>query len=140
MTREDIVKEFHDAFGHVVNVSFSERELFLRGSLIDEEARELAAEIDNLRMRIVNGEPFSVHDVADLLKEMADLQYVISGLAVAFGLPLDAVFADVHASNMSKLGPDGKPIYREDGKVVKGPNYAPPDITEYARHWLDVHS
>jgi len=63
-----------------------------------------------------------------LLKEMADLQYVLSGMAVALGLNLGEAFRRVHESNMSKLGDDGKPIYRDDGKVLKGPNYRKPEL------------
>lgn len=68
----------------------------------------------------------------ELLKELCDLQYVLSGFAVTFGLPFDEAFRRVHESNMSKLGPDGKPIYREDGKVLKGPNYKKPDLSDLA--------
>ena len=67
---------------------------------------------------------------AALLKELCDLQYVLSGFAVTFGLPFDEAFKRVHESSMSKLGPDGKPIYREDGKVLKGPNYKKPDLSD----------
>jgi len=61
-----------------------------------------------------------------LLKELADLQYVLSGTAVALGLPLDIAFNRVHKSNMSKLNFDGKPLVRSDGKILKGPDYIPP--------------
>ena len=59
---------------------------------------------------------------------MADLLYVIYHAAITFGIPLDEVFKEVHKSNMSKLGDDGKPIFREDGKVMKGPNYKLPNL------------
>ena len=68
--------------------------------------------------------------VEKLLKELADLQYVLSGYAVTFGIDLDTAFSLVHHSNMSKLGVDGKPIKREDGKVIKGPNYSPPNLSK----------
>jgi len=61
-----------------------------------------------------------------LLKELADLVYVVYGTAVSLGLNLDEALERVHESNMSKLGEDGKPIYREDGKVLKGSNYKEP--------------
>lgn len=57
--------------------------------------------------------------------------YVTIGFATTFGLPLEEVFYAVHESNMSKLGPDGKPIYREDMKVLKGPNYKEPDLDQF---------
>ena len=67
---------------------------------------------------------------ANLLKELADLAYVIYGTAEALGWDLDEAIKRVHASNMSKIGADGKPIYRSDGKVLKGPTYKEPDLTD----------
>lgn len=64
-------------------------------------------------------------EVADAL---ADLIYVVHNVAVFCGLPMNQVFDEVHDSNMSKLGEDGKPILREDGKVLKGPNYRQPEL------------
>jgi predicted HAD superfamily Cof-like phosphohydrolase len=59
---------------------------------------------------------------------LADLIYVAVGTAISLGIPIDDVFAEVHRSNMSKTGPDGKAIRRADGKILKGPNYSPADI------------
>ena len=67
---------------------------------------------------------------AELLKELCDLVYVAVDAAVAEKLPFDVAFNRVHASNMSKLGEDGKPVYREDGKVTKGPNYKPAQLED----------
>jgi predicted HAD superfamily Cof-like phosphohydrolase len=64
------------------------------------------------------------------MKETADVQYIVSGMNVTFGLPADQVFDRVHDSNMSKLGDDGKPVRRDDGKVMKGPNYHPPTLDD----------
>lgn len=69
-------------------------------------------------------------EVADAL---ADIVYVAYGTALTYGIDLDAVLQEVHRSNMSKLGPDGRPILREDGKVLKGPGYFPPAIGEVLR-------
>ncbi len=68
----------------------------------------------------------------NMLKELADMQFVISGASVAIKplRKLDEAFKRVFESNMSKLGDDGKPVYREDGKVLKGPNYNPPNLTD----------
>ena len=66
----------------------------------------------------------------DCLKELADLVYVCYQYAENMRWDLDGALDLVHESNMSKLGEDGKPIYREDGKVLKGPNYKPPDLTD----------
>jgi len=87
----------------------------LRRHLIAEEFKELRDAMHQKNMI----------EVADAI---ADLLYVVYGTAVAFGINADAVFAEVHRSNMSKAGEDGKAIRREDGKVMKGPNYSPPDI------------
>ena len=67
---------------------------------------------------------------ADALKELADLVYVCYQYAENMNWFLDEALNRVHESNMSKLGEDGKPIYREDGKVLKGPNYKPPDLSD----------
>ena len=66
----------------------------------------------------------------EALKELADLVYVCYQYAESMGWFLDEALDRVHKSNMSKLGEDGKPIYREDGKVLKGPNYQPPDLSD----------
>ena len=69
--------------------------------------------------------PTTVPETADAL---ADLIYVVYGMALETGIDLAAVLAEVQRSNMSKLGSDGRPVYREDGKVLKGPGYFPPDV------------
>ena len=66
----------------------------------------------------------------DCLKELADLVYVCYQYAANMGWDLDEAMHRVHESNMSKLGEDGKPIYRKDGKVLKGPNYEPPNLED----------
>lgn len=87
----------------------------LRGLFIHEEYEEFMEATDN---------------PVDALKELADLVYVCYGYAATFGWDLDEAVKRVHESNMSKLGEDGKPIYREDGKVMKGPNYKKPDLSD----------
>ena len=67
---------------------------------------------------------------AECLKELDDLVYVCYQYAANIGWLLDEALDRVHKSNMSKLGEDGKPVYREDGKVLKGPNYEPPTLTD----------
>jgi predicted HAD superfamily Cof-like phosphohydrolase len=69
-------------------------------------------------------------NAAECLKELADLVYVSYQYAENLGWDLDEALNRVHQSNMSKLGEDGQPIYREDGKVLKGPNYQPPTLTD----------
>ena len=89
----------------------------LREQLIDEEYMEVSQAI------------FSEPD-ENVLKELADLVYVCYGYAVTYGWDLDEAIRRVHASNMSKLGADGKPIYRDDGKVLKSDNYKKPDLKD----------
>jgi predicted HAD superfamily Cof-like phosphohydrolase len=67
-------------------------------------------------------------DIVEVADALTDLLYVVYGAGHAFGIDLDKCFNEVHRSNMSKLGLDGKPIYREDGKVLKGQNYFDPDL------------
>lgn len=67
-------------------------------------------------------------DIVEIADALGDMLYIIHGTAVSYGIPLDEVFSEIHRSNKSKLGEDGKPIYREDGKVLKGPNFFKPDV------------
>lgn len=129
-SREDSLQEFHSAFGHPVDEVMTVDGMELRRSLIVEEFTELMSEMSQVSIALARGRKPKLEVRENLLKELCDLQYVISGMAVAFGLPLQVAFNRVHASNMSKLGEDGKPIYREDGKVLKGPNYEPPDLKD----------
>lgn len=92
----------------------------LRLDLIEEEVQEL-------RDGLGRG---SLLEVADAL---TDILYVVYGAGHAFGIDLDDCFHEVHSSNMTKLGEDGRPIYREDGKVMKGPNYREPDLGQFIR-------
>lgn len=119
----DKVSQFHYAFGvaePVFPMIPSGEVMSLRARLISEEFLEVIEEIEKARAGFEN--------LADLAKELADLLVVTYGTALVCGIDIDAVFEEVHRSNMSKLGPDGKPIYREDGKVLKGPNYSPADV------------
>ena len=90
----------------------------LRLDLITEEVQELQDALANRNML----------EIADAL---TDILYVVYGAGHAFGIDLDDCFNEVHRSNMTKLGPDGRPIYREDGKVLKGENYEPPNLGQF---------
>lgn len=122
MTNFDKVKEFHRVFGldlrdaPAINADTDGDLIKLRLSLMEEELAEVK-------------EAIMQHDLLSMAKELADLLYVVYGTAAVFGIPIDDVFAEVHRSNMSKLGEDGKPVYREDGKVLRGPNYKEADIS-----------
>ncbi len=88
---------------------------------------------DLLRLMLVKeeyGELLSATDEENLIKELADLVYVTYGYAATFGWNLDEAIRRVHASNMSKLDERGEPIFREDGKVLKGPNYREPYLED----------
>lgn len=94
----------------------------LRKDLLEEEFNEYLTGEEN-------------NDLVEIADALADIIYIAYGTGVTYGLPMDEIFDEVHRSNMSKLGEDGKPIYREDGKVLKGPNYFKPDIAGIvARH------
>lgn len=130
LDRESTVAQFHKAFNHPIDVNPKPDLIILRNDLIAEEYQELKDELAAAMVDVQTGGNIAPKTRQRILKEMADLQYVLSGLAVVLGLPLQEAFNRVHASNMSKLGADGKPILREDGKILKGPNYAPPDLED----------
>jgi len=119
LTQQDMVEGFTKAMGQTFNQEPDRETAQLRQKLIMEEAAEVFDELDR-----------EVINKVALTKELADLLYVVHGTAVAFGLPLEPAFVRVHMSNMSKFGDDGKPIYREDGKVMKGPNYHKPKLED----------
>jgi predicted HAD superfamily Cof-like phosphohydrolase len=117
MTPGEMVKEFHGAYGVAVRMTPVAKipEKDLRIKLIKEEVKEYI-------------EALETGDIASIAQELADIVYVVYGAAITHGIDLDAVLAEVHRANMSKLDEDGNPIYREDGKVLKGPFYEKPDI------------
>ena len=112
------VGDFMEAFGQNVEMEptwpdFNTRDLRLE--LISEEFSELCQAIED-------------RDMVQIADALTDLLYVVYGAGHSFGLDLDECFEEVHRSNMSKLGKNGRPIYREDGKVMKGPGYFEPDL------------
>ena len=90
----------------------------LRISLINEELEELKKAIED-------------NDILEVADALTDILYVAYGAGHAFGIDLDKCFNEVQESNMSKLGSDGKPIYNEYGKVMKGPNYFKPNLSKF---------
>ena len=121
------VLEFHETYGaHIQQLPKLPKEDIrkLRFDLLEEEWQEyVEAEKEN--------------DLVGIADALADMIYIINGTAVSYGIPLNEIFSEVHSSNMSKLGEDGKPIYREDGKVLKGPNYFRPNIKAIIEKHLD---
>jgi predicted HAD superfamily Cof-like phosphohydrolase len=135
-----LVREFHEAFDLPI-LSYPTipaiQRVELRRRLIQEEYREVDVEFERIVQRLASGvhnpggysRAIQVYeDIARLAKELSDVRYVVEGAELEFGIPGEAVYAEVHASNMSKLGPDGRPVRRHDGKVLKGPNYRHADV------------
>jgi predicted HAD superfamily Cof-like phosphohydrolase len=121
MSNFNKVKTFMQIFGQEVKnkPSFPDPKIQnLRFELIKEELEELKVALDQKNLK----------EVADAL---TDILYVTYGAGHAFGIDLDKCFDEVQASNMSKLGADGKPIYNESGKVMKGPNYFEPNLRKF---------
>ena len=117
-TNFELVAEFMRAFEQDVHSDTTLREAetrALRYELIREELEELH-------------EAFSAKDIVEVADALADLLYVVYGAGHAFGINLDECFLEVHRSNMSKLGEDGKPVKRFDGKIMKGPGFFAPDL------------
>lgn len=119
----DLVRAFHHAFGLAVRTEPTEVSAELaahRGELLAEEAAEVA-------------EVAVTGPLDRLAHELADVVYVAYGTALVHGIDLDAVIAEVHRSNMTKLGPDGRVARRADGKVLKGEHYEAPDVAAVLR-------
>ena len=121
-TNFDRVGEFMSTFGQTVRTKPTlpiklPQVSRLRVELIEEELQEVRKALED-------------NDVIEVADALTDLLYVVYGSGHAFGIDLDQCFEEVHSSNMSKLGEDGQPIFREDGKVLKGPNYFKPMLQE----------
>lgn len=146
------VRVFHEIYGHPIakGLTPGTKELReLRVKLIAEELCELCSAlgvklaIDHDPRLKEDEQYFTVEAVGEddgvnlveAADALGDIDYVTQGANLVFGIPAEQVMAEIQRANLSKLGEDGKPIRREDGKIMKGPNYTPPDI----RQVLDVH-
>ena len=121
MTNFKSVKKFMETFGQEIRekASFPDDKITsLRYDLIKEELEELKEAMDS-------------RDIKEVADALTDILYVTYGAGHAFGIDLDKCFEEVQNSNMSKLGSDGKPIYNDKGKVMKGPNYFKPDLGKF---------
>ena len=121
MTNFGKVGHFMKTFGQEIKIKpdlSTEKINKLRVSLINEELEEFKEAIKN-------------NDLTEAADASTDILYVTYGAGHAFGINLDKCFDEVQQSNMSKLGDDGKPIYNDKGKVMKGPNYFKPDLTKF---------
>lgn len=128
LSREGVVGEFHKAFNRPTDQEMTTDLLELRYTLLFEEFEEVKEEIVQALSDLAVYGHVKTKTKERMLKELADLQYVLSGFADTFGLPLQVAFIRVHKSNMSKLDDDGQPILREDGKILKSKNYVPADM------------
>ncbi len=142
------VQEFHETFGHPIyrepNIPDA-KDIKLRLALILEEfteltdacvndsknAKQLLTTLDQAmnEVRALNETDLDVN-VVEVADALTDINYVTYGAGHCFGVDLDACMREVQRANMSKLGADGKPIYNEHGKIMKGPDYTPPDIAK----------
>ena len=121
MSNFESVRKFMEIFGQEIKEKAefpNEKITSLRYDLIKEELQELKEALDN-------------KDIKEVADALADILYVTYGAGHAFGIDLDKCFEEVQNSNMSKLGPNGKPIYNEQGKVMKGPNYFKPNLSKF---------
>ncbi len=121
MSNFEKVKKFMQTFGQETKTKPlfpSDKIINLRYQLIEEELSELKIAITN-------------RDIAEVADALTDILYVTYGAGHAFGINLDKCFNEVQNSNMSKLGDDNKPIYNDDGKVMKGPNYFKPNLKKF---------
>ena len=118
------VKDFHDTFGLSYNdsptVDLEKKIIELRYNLMKEENEEYIEAARN-------------NDIIEVADALGDMLYILCGTIIEHGMSdiIEDVFNEIQKSNMSKLGADGKPIYREDGKVMKGPNYFRPNFTKF---------
>ena len=121
MSNFEDVKTFMETFGQVVRTKpqFPDKKTMqLRFDLIKEELNELE-------------QAMKAKDLKEVADALTDILYVTYGAGYAYGIDLDKCFKEVQRANMSKLGKDGKPIYNEKGKVMKGPNYFEPNLKQF---------
>jgi len=115
------VKTFMETFGQMVRTKPQfpdEKTMQLRYDLIKEELNELEQAMKS-------------KDLKEIADALTDILYVTYGAGFAYGIDLDKCFEEVQRANMSKLGKDGKPIFNEKGKVMKGPNYSEPNLKQF---------
>jgi len=121
MSNFEDVKTFMKTFGQIVRTKPQfpdDKTVQLRFNLIKEE-------LDELELAI------KAKDLKEIADALTDILYVTYGAGYAYGINLDKCFKEVQRANMSKLGEDGKPIYNEKGKVMKGPNYSKPNLKQF---------
>ena len=120
----DAVAAFHNAFG----VGIANTPVGNISKEINELRHKLMAEENNEYLEAAN-----TNDLVEVADALGDMLYILCGTILSHGMQhiIEEVFDEIQDSNMSKLGADGKPIYREDGKVMKGPNYRKPNLKQF---------
>ena len=121
MTNFEKVKQFMQTFGQEVKT---------KASFIDEKTNQLRLDLISEELEELKNATAS-KDLLEVADALTDILYVTYGAGHAFGINLDKCFDEVQNSNMSKLGSDGKPIYNDSGKVMKGPDYFKPDLSKF---------
>jgi len=121
----DDVKKFHESFGITNNEypTLNKESFMLRFNLMKEENDEYLNACKE-------------GDLVEIADALGDMMYILCGTILSHGLQykIEEIFQEIQSSNMSKLGKDGEPIYREDGKILKGPNYFKPNIPKILKH------
>ena len=123
MSNFEDVRKFMETFGQMVRTKPQfpdQKTMKLRLDLIKEELNELE-------------QAMKEKDLKEIADALTDILYVTYGAGYAYGINLDKCFKEVQRANMSKLGEDGKPIYNDQGKVMKGPNYTKPDLSKFVK-------
>ena len=120
-----------NAFSSAIPYNLMLDRVELRQDLVDEEHEELNVQLEIAKAFLGANQHVPIEVRREILDAIVDSIYVLIGMAITFGFDLEGAFKEVHASNMSKLGDDGNPIYRSDGKVMKGPHYKPPYLDRY---------
>lgn len=118
LDKKKLVRDFHEVYGSYIqnHQGFPNQEIReLRKKLLEEEMQEYR-------------DAEELNDFVEVCDALGDMLYIIYGTAVSYGIPINEIFNEIHASNMSKLDENGQPIKREDGKILKGPNFFQPNL------------
>ncbi|MFC5280317.1 phosphoribosyl-ATP diphosphatase [Arcanobacterium canis] len=138
---EELVRQFHEVYRLPIvsdSPNVDRERTHMRMSLIAEEFSELVGAVYGRAASQTIARAFAqavaqddgTRDTIETADALGDLVYVIYGMALETGIPMSDVLTEIHDSNLSKLGEDGKPIYRADGKVLKGPHFHDPDLAK----------
>jgi predicted HAD superfamily Cof-like phosphohydrolase len=127
---QSLVKEFHETF----NAPVAETPTLIPAKRASLRYKLMLEELDEYAVAVTN------RDIVEIADSLGYLLYVVLGTAVEHGLDLEPILAEIHRSNMSKLGAEGNPIFREDGKILKGPKFFLPDLDKVVKSLATVHA